>query len=250
MKRFLLAVTLSVAALPHCTPYGPDLIDPGDGSTGGTAPASGGALTGGAATGGSAPLTGGSASGGGGGDVPIVATVDDLEQGPVYANGPFTGGWDRFIDTGVDGGTWAAASMAAMVQEDPADATNHAFHVEATAFGPTSWGLGVYVTLNQTTDVESIDISAYTKLKFRARGSTSTATVLRVSVEDEESHTKPCPAADCVAHASVGQRSLPADTWQDVEFNLAPNRTPAFDPTKAYAIHFTMDPPSTETVID
>ena len=245
--------------IPACVVYDDSLVgDDGSVSTGGSNSNSGGSSSGGSTPTGGVQSTGGSnetggdggdggddsggGTGGTGGTTAEIDLVDDLEQGPVYANFPFAGGWDRYIDA--TSGTWAAVDVEGMVEESPDGPGNDAFHVKATGFSETSWGLGVYITLNQPSTIEPIDISAYSKLILRARGVGAVRT-LRIAFEDFESRSAPCPGTDCVPHAPAPQRLIPAGAWQELEIPLDTIvRTPAFDKTKVYAIHFTMDPPS------
>lgn len=262
MTRSFACSLLLGALLPGCNVYGGIFDDVGEtgGSTTGGLTGSGGTQTGGntgGGTGGAEPSggsggsSGGSESGGsdsggtgsaGGGTSEVL--LDDLEQGSVYTNSPFMGGWDRYIDTGAAGGTWVAASPDDMIQPSPDEAGNHAIRINATGFGDDSWGLGVYISLNQDGALSSIDLSGYSKMRLRGRSTTGSPRPIRVAIEDQLSRSAPCPDTDCVPHALIRQISLPLDTWEEFEFDLTSSRSPAFDPTTAFAIHFTMDPPN------
>lgn len=265
VKSLSVLFVLALAVPPACSVYGEGMFDdtnasvggtsggtangggPVDGGSGGT-PSGGGSGTGGDGLGGE-PV-GGTGGDGSGGAVGTYVLIDDLEQGPTYTNAPFTGGWDRYIDGSGNGSNWDQ-DLVDMVEVDPDDSSNQAFRVHVTGFSAGSWGLGVYVSLNAPSTITAIDISGYTKLIVRARGSSSAARTLRIAIEDDPSRTAPaCPNAACVPHAPLGQRTLTVDEWQTIELSLAATRVPAFDPTKAYAIHFTMDPRDSTSVVD
>lgn len=283
LARYL-AVALAAALTPSCFIYPDSLVEgeagsggEGNGSNGGTGNTdggggtgnsgntTGGGGTGGGGTGGDGGSGGsGSTDGGGGtGGGPSVTLVDDLEEGlPAYFNPPFNGNWKREGQTMTaspvcSAAVWTEAAIGDMIQEDPDDADNLAFHVQATALD--CWGVDIYLTLKDSGTPEDIDVAAYTGLRFRARRINAEGT-LKVALEDTASNYTAgncggaSPSVDCNKHAvSAAPTTLTAD-WRLIEVPLSSfgtasasgARSVPLDPTQVYAIHFTLDPTGTE----
>ena len=242
-----------MAAVPGCFVYDKSLLGidgDGDGS-GGAAPGSGATNSGGDGntgnTGGNGSPTGGmggdnpNGTGGGTPVDPNLFIVTDASE-PSYDNSPnpFYGQWDRYNDN--SGGSWDKG-LSAMFEPRADDASNTALHVKGSGF--SDWGVGVFVTLKQGAGAaESVDLTAYDGLRFFAKSDDESKKV-SVKFADVASHQPNCESAtpsSCNNHAGGAPRTL-TNAWKEytIAFPL-PERDPAFDYTKAFAIHFTLDP--------
>jgi hypothetical protein len=242
-----------VAALPHCSVYGPGLVDSDNSSdvsaTGGTVVTAGSGGQPGSGSGGSQISTGGQSLGGAatGGQAPTDNTVliDDLEHAgdPGYNNDPYFGSWFR-VDDGSVGSAWTSADVGGMVELRSSSPDNYAMHVSGTGFA--DWGIDVYLTLQDTGVASSVDLSAYTGIAFTGKADSTTKTV-KVALADEYSHDPNCmdvdAGANCNKHATAVPASLFTTSWKEFKVPFSKvERTPAVDLTQVFAIHFTMDP--------
>lgn len=278
-----LAVALIPALTPSCFVYSDDLLggeggdgsggsgngsnggsgnSNGDGGTGNTGNTGG---TGGNPDGGGSGGDGGTGSGGGDGGTgggPAITLVDDLSSGlPSYFNPPFNGSWKREGQTMTTSPACSAAvwtnAIGDMIQDDPEEADNPAFHVQATSLD--CWGVDIYLTLKDSGSPEAIDVSGYTGFRFRAFRANAEGT-LKVALEDTASNytAGDCgggsPSADCNKHAVSASPTTLTDAWRTIEVPLSSfgtasasgNRSVPLNSSEVYAIHFTLDPAGTE----
>lgn len=170
--RHLVSVALlSFLALPACGSGGDSDGSGGDGGdsgdTGGSNSGTGGAGTGGGATTGGAPGTGGGVASVCDGNVsaPVAAQVSDLESGTAT-------GWDVYVSTPDDAGTTTPADLEEIppeivgdVEGDGNDTTKAAHYAGE---GWYSYGAGINFNLEGCKD-----LSAYTGVRFLAKGSTT-----------------------------------------------------------------------------
>jgi hypothetical protein len=177
--------------------------------------------------------------------------VDDFSgKSESYDNSPFFGTWAR---TGQSDIAWDKTTVTAMIQEIPDDTGNWALHIKATAPNDASpavdWGGDTYATIKGGS---SIDLTGYTKIRFRARSIDDATLTFKVSIEDFASTWAECNPS-CPPHA-VRTTSLASASsgWKDFELDLSTftRASPAVDLTKVYAIHFSMDPLNSATGID
>lgn len=222
---------------------------PGDGGTGG-AQSGGGDPSGGSDSGGTGGSDGGSGGTGTGGDSSEGFLVDDLSQGNVYANGigtdhAFFGQWYQ-VDDNSPGGSWDSTTVAGMVQER--EAGNDAMHVKASGY--SDWGIDAYLTLQDSGSPGPKDLSAYSKMTFWAKSDGATK-IISVKFEDAVSHSPGCEVTNCYVHApAVPNKNLTTE-WKKYEIDISGVvRSPAFDETTAYAIHFSMDAAEVDFWID
>jgi len=249
------------------------------GSGGGESGGSGGGDTGGGGSGGGDSGGGGSDGGSGGGDSgggggsgggsggappSVLDLVDDLSSGQlIYASTKFNGEWTRYSQP--SGITWDPADMEDAIIDDDGD---NVLHIKATFTASSNdWGVDIVLPLQSG---EEYDLSGYDGIRFRARREVDAPTTgLRLAIEDEASHrgsslctmgtgaTSGYMEPDCDNHAVRNSQVPLSESWttytillEDFEGDegVSGDRELDFDPTRAYAIHFQMDPDEIEPV--
>jgi hypothetical protein len=260
VKRFLGACVLLVAALPRCSVYSEDLLDDvvsvgtggiplgSGGATGGVPGVVGG--SGGAPSGGlGGDTTGGSGGSSGTGNDPILVDEFVAEGTSGYNSGKFYGGWYRYADASA-ALAWEVATEDEMVQVRPDQAGNFALHVKGSGF--MAWGVDIACTLKESAGTATaVDLSGYDGIVFWAKADSPTKSV-KVSIGDIHSHEPNCTLVDsgdnCNLHAAAVPQSALTTTWKEFKVPFANiERTPAVDLTKAFALHFGLDPATADT---